>query len=125
MNEHKTTQPDSPMTSAVLICVENQASSPNLPNLYLERRKSFGKPHATDTNRGRGLVLGSISVENPLRSALDKYRDIDCIITFHRISRSLSENTTQHKRGVYGHHRLSLTPFNQFHYHCVRISANY
>lgn len=76
------------MTSAVLICVENQASSPNLPNLYLERTKSFGKPQATDTNRGRGLLFGSISVENPLRSALDKYRvvqQIDCIITFHRM----------------------------------------
>lgn len=83
------------MTSAVLICVENQASSPNLPNLYLEqRRKSLGKPQATDTNRGRGLLLGSISVENP-RSALDKYRvvqQIDCIIT------SQDEATTEHSQ---------------------------
>lgn len=70
------------MTSAFVIFVVNQASSPNLPNLYLDRKKSFGNPQATDTNLGLGLLLGSISVENPLRSALDRYRvvqQIDCI----------------------------------------------
>lgn len=61
----------------------NHASSPNFPNLYFDRIKSFGKPQATETNRGFCLLFGSINVEKPLRSARDKYRvvqQIDCII---------------------------------------------
>lgn len=72
-----------PITSALFDCVANQASSPNFPNLYLERIKSFGNPHATDTNRGFCLLFGSINVEKPLRKALDRNRvvqQIDCII---------------------------------------------
>lgn len=41
-----------PMTSAFCVDEMNQASSPNRPNLCFDRRKSLGKPHATDTNRG-------------------------------------------------------------------------
>lgn len=72
-----------PITSALLTSVVNQASSPNFPNLYLDRRKSFGKPQATDTKCGLCLVFGSINVEKPLRNALDKSRvvqQIDCIL---------------------------------------------
>lgn len=60
----------------------NHASSPNLPNLYLERNISFGNPHATDTKCGLTFVLGSTSVEKPLRNARENRRvvqQIDCI----------------------------------------------
>lgn len=72
-----------PIASAPFICVENHESSPNLPNLYFDRKKSFGKPHATDTKRGFCSRVGSINVEKPLRNALDNNRvvqQIDCIV---------------------------------------------
>lgn len=71
-----------PITSAFCVDAMNHASSPNLPNLYLERKKSFGNPHATDTKWGLTFVLGSTSVENPLRNARENRRvvqQIDCI----------------------------------------------
>lgn len=71
------------MTSALCVDEMNQASSPNRPNLYLDRRKSLGKPHATDTKYGLTLLLGSIKVENPLRNARVTSRvvqQIDCIL---------------------------------------------
>lgn len=61
----------------------NHASSPNLPNLYVECRISFGKPHATETKWGLALQFGSMRVENPLRNARDNRRvvqQIDCIL---------------------------------------------
>ena len=70
------------MTSAFCVDATNQASSPNRPNLYFDRRKSLGKPHATDTKCGLTLLLGSTSVEKPFRSARDTSRvvqQIDCI----------------------------------------------
>lgn len=74
-----------PITSAVCVDAVNHASSPNFPNLYVECRISFGKPHATETKWGRALQFGSISVENPLRNARDRRRvvqQIDCIICY-------------------------------------------
>lgn len=73
------------MTSAFCVDAMNQASSPNLPNLYLDRRKSLGKPHATETRCGLTLAFGSTSVEKPLFNARDTSRvvqQIDCIFTF-------------------------------------------
>lgn len=60
----------------------NHASSPNFPNLYLERNISFGKPHATETKCGLTFLFGSTTVENPLRNARENRRvvqQIDCI----------------------------------------------
>lgn len=70
----------------------NQESSPNLPYLYCERSKSFGKPHATDTKWGFTLVFGSTSVENPLRNARESKRvvqQIDCIFFLFRFLNNL------------------------------------
>lgn len=72
------------MTSAFCVLATNQASSPNRPNLYFDRRKSLGKPHATDTKCGLTLLLGSTNVEKPLRNARDTSRvvqQIDCIFS--------------------------------------------
>lgn len=71
------------MTSAFCVDALNHASSPNLPNWYLDRRKSLGKPQATETKCGLTLLLGSTSVEKPLRNARDTSRvvqQIDCIL---------------------------------------------
>lgn len=71
-----------PITSAFCVEATNHASSPNFPNLYLERNISFGKPHATDTKCGLTFLFGSTTVENPLRNARENRRvvqQIDCI----------------------------------------------
>ena len=77
------TQQHLPITSAFLPDVVNQASSPNLPNLYLERWKSLGKPQATETKWGFIRLFGSINVEKLLRNARVRARvvqQIDCIL---------------------------------------------
>lgn len=71
-----------PITSAFCVEATNHASSPNFPNLYLERNMSFGNPHATDTKCGLIFLFGSTTVENPLRNARENRRvvqQIDCI----------------------------------------------
>lgn len=90
------------MTSALLVEVLNQESSPYFPGLYLEARKSLGKPHTAEMKCGRdwaeatpppapppppttdvvAAVAESSNVEKPLRNAREINRDVqlsDCI----------------------------------------------
>lgn len=75
---------NSPMTSEFCVDEINQASSPNRPNLGLDRWKSLGNPHATDTKCGFTLLFGSTNVEKPFRNARATSRvvqQIDCIFS--------------------------------------------
>lgn len=75
---------NSPMTSESCVDDINQASSPNRPNFGLDRWKSLGKPHATDTKCGFTLLFVSTNVEKPLRNARVTSRvvqQIDCILS--------------------------------------------
>lgn len=83
----------SPITSAPLFVDVNQASSPNFPTLYLERR-SFGNPQTTLMKCGFALckAAGSKKVENLFFIKRDKARIViieDCIaiITAHTLRR--------------------------------------
>lgn len=81
----------SPITSARLLVDENQASSPNLPIWYLER-KSFGNPQTTEMKCGLARSdEGSRKVENLFFISRDKARIViieDCIVGVDHSTRS-------------------------------------
>lgn len=85
---------NSPITSADLLLLVNQESSPNFPTLYLARR-SFGKPHTTLMKCGldRCRAVGSKKVENLFFIKRDKARIViieDCIVIITALARSHS-----------------------------------
>lgn len=76
------------MTSALLNCVENHASSPNWPLWVLPLAISLGKPQTTETRYGCFLfeTLNSAALfrlESPFLIARDNtlpVQNMDCII---------------------------------------------